>query len=258
MIKTVTVIGDGGAFDTHKVNSSFLINDEILYDCGYNVFSELRRLENYDGDFIRRLKTVVISHMDDDHMGSLKSLLFYRYFAFGQGTHVVGNKDVGAYLAGMNKEIKSSIEMPAKIVTYIPSDYNAKHHFHERYNLSIRFVDGVHHIQTFGIIVDDEKSMVAISGDTKANCAFEDAIDTVKRNMKIDDDNMLVFHDYSYWDAPSRQVHACKSDCDIEYSENFRKKAILYHNAKCDIAGITYVFKQDGIEREKTIRRMHG
>jgi len=84
--------------------------------------------------------------------------------------------------------------------------------------------------------------MVAISGDTKADSRFEKMIYEVSRTKVVSWDNMLVFHDFSYWDAPSRQVHACKSDFDVEYSSDFRKNAILYHNAKCDIAGNLYVF----------------
>ena len=56
IIEKVRVIGDDGAFDTEKVNSSFLISINepnnmnfkkfsILYDCEHNVFSRLLELE---------------------------------------------------------------------------------------------------------------------------------------------------------------------------------------------------------------------
>ena len=73
-------LGNGGAFDYGQCNSSFLIesnNEYLLFDCGYSVFGELRK---QDADInttvdLAKLTTIYISHMDDDHMGSLKSLI---------------------------------------------------------------------------------------------------------------------------------------------------------------------------------------
>ena len=51
----VQQIGNGGAFDYNKTNSSFLINlsntsnithpSYLLFDCGNNVFAKLRKME---------------------------------------------------------------------------------------------------------------------------------------------------------------------------------------------------------------------
>jgi hypothetical protein len=43
-------------------------------------------------------------------------------------------------------------------------------------------------------------------------------------------------------DAPSRQVHACKSDYEVEYSKEFRDVAKRYHNNNCEIAGNVFYF----------------
>jgi hypothetical protein len=60
------------------------------------------------------------------------------------------------------------------------------------------------------------------------------------KNLETTMDKCLIFHDYSFWDAPSRQVHACDSDVDVEYSALFVSQAIMYHNDKANIAGRTF------------------
>ena len=239
MIETVEVIGDGGAFDTNKINSSFLINGRILYDCGYNVFAELRRRESEAGHFIRRIETVIISHMDDDHMGSVKSLLFYRYFVLGLTTTVICGNDVIEYLKGVNFEMKGSRSVDAKIVELRLTD-DIDSILSYRYNMRAKVFYGNHHTPTIGVVLHDDDFIVAISGDTKADEEFEGSIKKVMEHMEAPDERTLIFHDFSYWDAPSRQVHACASDCDIEYSKWFMGKMIKYHNCKCSIAGNKY------------------
>ena len=100
MIK-VRVLGSGGAFNTEMTNSSFLIeiDDEvILFDCGYNVFTKLRELEATEPDIIQSIDKVIISHMDDDHMGSVKSLIYYRFYVLGlQTTLIIDEKNAGYF-----------------------------------------------------------------------------------------------------------------------------------------------------------------
>ena len=66
---TIQVLGDGGAFDTHKTNSSFLIDvngERMLFDCGYNVFAKLKELKKTDRELIKNIDTIWISHAHDE------------------------------------------------------------------------------------------------------------------------------------------------------------------------------------------------
>jgi len=224
----VQVIGSGGAFDTHRTNSSFLINDRILVDCGYNVFPKLKQLEKDDPDFIKNIDCIVITHMDDDHMGSLKSLLYYRYFMLGESTDIYCSADVKQYLLRVNREKKSSIEVDANIVSINDIEYsqNVLH-------LNFRVVRAIHHIPTFGVIFYTSEKMIAISGDTQANFRFEEKIKEIRGVFP--GQKSLIFHDFSLWDAPSRQVHACQSDIRVEYSPKFQEELIYYHNDANDL-----------------------
>ena len=248
MLRTVEVIGDGGAFDVDKTNSSFLINGSILFDCGYNVFQRLKEIDNSEEGFISNIETVIVSHLDDDHVGSLKSLLYYRYFILGKHTTVIISENDAHFLDGINKEMKGSRFVSADIVSKIGSDDASVSYFVSKYGLRPVFTKCVHHIDAFGIILYDSRGgSVAISGDTKANSAFEDEVRKAWGVGNVVGKKALVFHDFSYFDAPSRQVHACESDVRIEYSEDFREKMILYHNNKAELSGKIYNFTDNGI-----------
>ena len=106
-------LGNGGAFDTESTNSSFLIDigtpkkrSLILFDCGYNVFAKLRELEKEDKDIIKDIEHIWISHLDDDHVGSLKSLIYYRYFIHGLTSAILKNdleKSLIYFLSDINQ-----------------------------------------------------------------------------------------------------------------------------------------------------------
>jgi len=251
MIKSVRVIGDGGAFDAFKVNSSFLIETDdgsILYDCGYNVFQELLRIEHIEDEkIIDKINTIIISHDDDDHMGSVKSFIFYKYFVKNNPSiKVFCPKHMIDMFIAMNKEMKGSVEVHANIVrvqciTYLRDRIDTK-------NIRMEEFKGIHHTEAYGIIVRDNfGSVVAISGDTKAQESFENRLRDIARENGSDGvSDMLIFHDYSEWNAPSRQVHACESDYEVEFSEEFKRTAKKYHNSSVDLAGRLYKLK-DGI-----------
>ena len=250
MIKSIRVLGSGGAFDTDQVNSSFYIeagNGALLYDCGYNVFAELKRLEAEPEtkDIIKNISAVYLSHEDDDHVGSIKSLVYYRYFIHGLVTRILYRGSFAKALFDIdnfNREMKGSTFVRADIITLreIGDSYKVP-----GANLIITPVKGNHHIPSYGVILEDEssESLIAISGDTKANPLFEAKVnERVSYLSPSKYTSVMIFHDYSYWDAPSRQVHACKSDTQFEYSGEFAEKAIAYHNNKATCRGKVYSF----------------
>jgi ribonuclease BN (tRNA processing enzyme) len=246
MIQKVTVIGDGGAFDYDKTNSSFMIHTDkgnILYDCGGNVFDKLREMdENGNEELLKHIIAIIISHDDDDHVGSVRTLLYYLYFVEKKyNTPLYCPEHMVSRFLEINKELKSSQFEEARIVSpkrmsMLPGRLESA------YGASFAIVPGIHHTKAYGIVASDkEMNVVAISGDTKANCRFEDKIRDVMRGFgKTTIDDCLIFQDYSFWDAPSRQVHACDSDVEVEYSSVFLTQAIMYHNNKANLAGRTF------------------
>ncbi len=78
-MKSLTFIGTDTGFGINN-NAAYVIRDNklLLIDCGGTVFSELFRMEQNTKFLSTRDEIeVVITHMHDDHTGSLSTLIYY-------------------------------------------------------------------------------------------------------------------------------------------------------------------------------------
>lgn len=259
-------IGNGGAFDFESVNSSFLINigtlekpSYILFDCGHSVFAELRRMEKDGTEIIKYIDYIYISHFDDDHDGSLKTLGYYRYFVLNLTTNLLITplaKELAKRLQGINSQIKFGEKIPADIfkfktnINYIGEDTKRKTYAYNNIKCS-------HHVDGYGLVLgeiqtpngfSEFRSMLYISGDTKVNNHSNEIIQMVFENkqkmkefkdhtLKNDfleefENSYLIFHDYSEWDAYDQQTHTCKQDFEKYYNKAIEGgiKINKYHN----------------------------
>ena len=238
----VQQIGNGGAFDYNKTNSSFLINltnekypSYLLFDCGNNVFAKLRKMEvEQNIEIIKYIDYVFISHFDDDHDGSLKTLGYYRYFMLGKTTNILCNPlslELAERLKGINKKIIFGKFSPAKIFNFVENLNGIKN------NIGLKVIKGTHHTEAYGLLIGKVSSggfnnFVYISGDTKVNENTIKIIENVKatishaecynltNNIDLLKNSYKIFHDYSHWDNYDQQSHTCKYDFD-KYYEKF-------------------------------------
>ncbi len=72
----ILALGTGSAFTLNNYQTSFLIDDELLFDCGGDVRFALRD----QGLTYKNIKNVFISHLHNDHIGGLEWLGFSKYF----------------------------------------------------------------------------------------------------------------------------------------------------------------------------------
>ena len=236
---SIKQIGNGGAFDYKSVNSSFLIDtgedSYFLFDCGHSVFAELRRQHDTGEIDLEKLKYVYISHNDDDHNGSLKTLIYFMYFNFGKRLQIIAvssqYKDLDVYgkISNFTDDIDGFYENHQKIhddiFNLIPIEIDENFRVD---GFSIEPLRTFHLKPCFGLIFDcytlpDKKQKkFIITGDTKA-------YETILTKMR-EDEVRFVYHDFSNWDKPGSQKHCCKTDFDSKYPEEIRSKIIKYHN----------------------------
>ena len=219
-------LGNGGGFDFNMTNSSFLINfgsNSMLFDCGYNIMQRLTSDSSID---LEDINLVYISHMDEDHVGNLKMFIYWRYFKYNKITDIFCHssilEDIKSYLKDMESELIgcSSVYSHMYNINTIRTD-----EIHLPYGFSIEATRCNHgDISTHGVIIRSLTKSIFISGDTKASKYIED----ISKNCD------LIFHDYSHWDYVTRNVHTCKTDFELEYSEEYRNKVIKYHTGDLD------------------------
>jgi len=225
-------IGNGGAFNYKMTNSSFVIwnNDEyMLFDCGYNVYTKLRRLdedinENFD---IKKLKNVYISHLDDDHVGSLKTLIYYQYFVNDIILNIYADYNITKDLTELLKDIDGYFENGKKVKSSLftitclnSSEYTLIN------NINVKTTKTNHHVPCYGAIFKGPDSYLYITGDSKVLFDIRLNIERLTESGK----KFKVFHDFSNWDEPSKQVHACLTEINEAYPQKVIDVCEWYHN----------------------------
>lgn len=234
MVIDIKQIGNGGAFNTKDTNSSFLINlneSLLLFDCGYSVFKKLRKLDKKGDIDLKQLKHVYVSHLDDDHVGSLKSLMYYQYFVNKITLNILFDKNIYKELNNYinfkkinNHTIKKNykyITPKQKIVKPIKIKKNRLNlKIDETFIIKLTTFGTKHHKDCYGLKFDCKNHSFAITGDTIAT----------KKIEKVCKSCDFIFHDFSKWNKPSEQVHACEDNINEVYSKKFIKKLKFYHN----------------------------
>ncbi len=222
-------LGNGGAFDYKLTNSSFLIEtleeSYLLFDCGYSVYAELRKQDESKEIDLNKLKYIYISHMDDDHIGSLKTLIYYMFFILNKRVHIIAYgsvfKELKAYLADIDSVVQNGVKIKDSLFNMLEIPFNDclvldsfniyptfTNHFKPCYGLKFKLRD---------------KSYFVISGDTKAY----HALIPVLRDYNL----KFAFHDFSNWNCVGSQVHCCEEDYNSIYDASIRMKIIKYHNS---------------------------
>jgi hypothetical protein len=242
-------LGNGTALDYNSVSPSFLIDltgeeDYLLFDCGYNVVKTL-----YDKNIdISKINHVFISHTHEDHIANLMQFIYLRIFEYQKFTKIfVGNKDTynilyDLFLKNLKVLLSSNVEsfFNSSYIGLIEINDFKRLYFtvNEPYEnfkvyIGMQILKTNHQIlESSGLIIFDEysedKIALCITGDTKAYSFIEKQIESFFKEKYPD--KIVIFHDYSKFNKPSRNPHACDNDIESEYSEKFRNSLNYYHH----------------------------
>jgi ribonuclease BN (tRNA processing enzyme) len=226
-------LGNGGGLSPEMTNSSFLIrqnDDYLLFDVGYNIMAKLRKdksLKKYN-KIINRINTVFISHLHEDHICNLSTLLAYRKLVLGnKTTYVVCDKEI---LENVKQYV--SLTGNEEWGTFVDTvEYNKKYS-NEFSLISIKGNHGKQNKQSsFGALIFDKKANhMFISGDTIADLNIETQIRLVLPSDLIDE--LVIFHDLTF--APESGTHATIDDIKDTYSEPFLNGIQYYHTRYID------------------------
>ena len=228
-------IGNGGGLNPLLTNSSFLIemktNEYLLFDCGFNIMQRLIELENDSSNefCISQIKYVFVSHIHDDHVGNIETLMFWNYFKNNvKMKFYCASDEVYSYLV---TKLTSAIYSGGRlqdISTYekivLMNDYDT---YIVNPNTNLKALQNTYHgdTESNGLVILSKKyGALVITGDTKASSLLEDEIKEITKDRKT-----KIFHDFSNYNAPSKNIHACESDINSEYTEDFIDSLKYYH-----------------------------
>ena len=97
MDNILNFIGTESGFGNNN-NSAYveIDNEFILIDCGFTVFKQLK--EKIDFKKYNKIN-VIITHLHNDHCGSLSKLILYLWFIYGKKTNIITKcKNIKTYL----------------------------------------------------------------------------------------------------------------------------------------------------------------
>ncbi|TPE43848.1 MBL fold metallo-hydrolase [Pontibacter mangrovi] len=179
----IKFLGTGGAFDTDYLNSAAMLTFRgmhLLVDCGFTVFPELVRK-----NLVQKVDHIIITHLHNDHCGSLANLLLYKSIV------EKAPKPVIIYPSEQFRQqlwqfLEIQVKEPAKYAEFVPLE-----HFE-----GITCVDtyGMHSegLQTFAYIFEADDERIAYSGDLARPEALFDKL------YKMPQKKTTVFHDITF------------------------------------------------------------
>ena len=87
-ISTLTFLGKDSGFGDNN-NSAYIESNNNLYiiDCGFSVFNKIKN--NFDFNKYNSIN-VIITHLHNDHAGSLSQLVLYLWFVYNIKTNIIG------------------------------------------------------------------------------------------------------------------------------------------------------------------------
>ena len=156
--KLLTFLGKDSGFG-EKNNSAYIVLEDklVLIDCGFTVFEDIKKkfdLSNYS-----KIE-VIITHLHNDHAGSLSQLILYSWFIY--------NKKVTVYTKCIN--MKKYLE-----ITGTPSEsYEIKDG-----NENLKFIKTEHvdYLDAYGFELKINNRKIVYTGDTKTIEPFLPYID---------------------------------------------------------------------------------
>ncbi len=128
-----------------KNNSAYveLNNDLVLVDCGFTVFEQIK--ENFDLNKYNNIK-VIITHLHNDHAGSLSQLILY--------SHFVKNKKIIIY------------SKCQRIQEYLDITGTPKEAYELKQDIEFIKTNHVKHLDAYGFKININGKNIIYTGDT--------------------------------------------------------------------------------------------
>jgi ribonuclease BN (tRNA processing enzyme) len=236
-IVEINFLGTGGAFDLEEKNSSALIKTAagtILIDCGSTVYTQLR-----EKSLIESVDYVFITHCHEDHIGSLSTFIYHKYFIQKQTVKIECIPSLKPLLETYLIDICG--HMPDSFIinseeSFLYEDLNMMAYKIE--TTGYHFKDYPSSGFVFKFRKSGEDFYVLYSGDI--NTPFINLIESMSPDLYTSllksSENVFIFHESTSRDYPPAFPH-CKYD-KLETIVDIFPNIYTYHHSQEDTKSI--------------------
>ncbi|MFX1277296.1 MAG: MBL fold metallo-hydrolase [Promethearchaeota archaeon] len=216
----ITFLGTAGStISKDRGYPAILINDDLLLDCGEGTTQKLLQVNAIDS-----IKTIFLTHLHNDHLLGLFSLLWYYW---------IGNRKEELEIigpVGMEKTIKSILKLintPEAMMTSLQPKYRELQSMEEvqilQANYTIKYVDVDHRIPALACRIESNGKSVCYSGDTRPTNALISLADNC--DLFICETTMP-----DNWSVFAHEHYHCTPSDAAKLGMNARcKKLVLFH-----------------------------
>lgn len=187
----IDVVGNGCTW-TKELSTSFIIDDEILFDVPQGSFKSLLHKYNLDN-----IKYIIISHFHSDHFADLHLVLDYIFNHLPERTlTIIAPKGCKERLLALFKLLETPHLVPPlnEKVNFIDLENGKRIKFE---NFALKIYGMTHkNLDAYGFIIESGKTSVGFSGDTamcnnirkilkKSQSCFIDSANTHQNNSHL-------------------------------------------------------------------------
>ena len=152
----IKFLGTGGAFEPAYYNAAAILKlreKSFLIDAGFTVYPRLVQL-----NLLFSFDYILLTHLHNDHCGSLANILLHRYF-YGDGRKTVILYQTEDFKTQMQEFLRIQLKDPDKYADFVACDTVS--------NLTILDTYGRHaeNFQSYGLIWEEADKRLVYSGD---------------------------------------------------------------------------------------------
>ncbi|MFC6997473.1 MBL fold metallo-hydrolase [Rufibacter roseus] len=237
----ITFLGTGGAFDIDYGNSAAMVQfkgNTILLDCGFTVYPTLRH-----HNLTQSIKYILLTHLHNDHTGSLANTLLHCYFYNNNCRPVILYPD-DDFREEVYEFLRLQLQKPDKYVDFVPLS--------ELPGITAVDTYGQHaeNMQTYAYIFEENGQRIAYSGDLGQPEAFFAYL----RGMPPK--HTIVFHDLSFQESNTAHTYYKKLEsvgqgyevygyhCNPSEAPEDNPFSLVYHQPEFMLPAVSFAFDE--------------
>jgi ribonuclease Z len=154
----------GSIISKSRTYPAFLINDDLLLDCGEGTTQKLLKL-----DVIDKINTICLTHLHNDHFMGIISLIWYYWISgIAKQLQIIGPQKTEETIKKILKLTHTPEKLGSLKIKYTELEDSEKLQEIQT-NYTIKSIKVEHVFPAYAYRIEDNNSVITYTGDTKPN-----------------------------------------------------------------------------------------